>query len=248
MELSPSQGSYDAVDYQQIKRLSFAHGIDLWSFHLPFMPFETIDISSLAPEIRKYSIDYDSELMKKAAEIGIKRYVIHPSGEPIADEEREDRMKAACDSLAILAQIADDCGGTIAVENLPRTCLGKNSNEILRLLSSDDRLRACFDTNHLLSEPISDFIRSIGTRIITTHISDYDFIDEKHWLPGEGGIDWPTLYRDLLSINYNGVWMYELGFSAPRSISRPRDLTPADFARNAHEIFEGQPITLIAQK
>lgn len=246
VEISPAQGHYDEIDFRAIRQLSIFHGIELWSFHLPFMPFEIIDVSSLDPEIRKCSVKYDSELIKKAAEIGIKKYVLHPSGEPITDAEREDRMKTACDSLSTLAQTATECGGVIAVENLPRTCLGKNSAEILRLLSSDDRLRACFDTNHLLSEPISDFIRNVGKKIVTTHISDYDFIDEKHWLPGEGKIDWPSLYRNLLSTGYDGVWMYELGFRAPASLSRARDLIPADYARNAHEIFDGRQITVIA--
>ena len=80
----------------------------------------------------------------------------------------------------------------------------------------------------------------MGDKIITTHISDYDFVDEKHWLPGEGKINWQELYKALLDIGYKGPWLYELGFKAPNTISRERDLTCEDFANNAKEIFDGK--------
>lgn len=246
LEISPSQGHYEEVDFAAIRRYANASGLRLWSFHLPFMPFETIDISSLNTAVRKSTVAYNAELIRKAAAIGIDKFVIHPSAEPIKNEERADRMQAAMESLATLAHIAASCGGVIAVENLPRTCLGKNSEEILRLLEADGRLRTCFDTNHLLSEPIADFIRNVGNKIITTHVSDYDFIDEKHWLPGEGKINWHELYKELTETDYSGVWMYELGFASPSSLSRSRDLQPADFVRNAREIFAGKEITVIS--
>jgi len=245
VEISPSQDEYDIVDYLQLKRDSKSSGVELWSFHLPFMPFETIDISALSREVRENSVKRDSELIKMASDIGVTKYVIHASGEPINDTERGERMKRAKESLFSLAETAVKNGGTLAVEDLPRTCLGRNSEEILELIGAHESLRVCFDTNHLLSEPITDFIKNVGDKIITTHVSDYDFIDEKHWLPGEGSINWQELYSALKDTGYNGVWLYELGFRAPRSRPRERDLTPADFALNAKEIFGGLPLTLI---
>ena len=58
----------------------------------------------------------------------------------------------------------------------------------MELISADDRLRVCFDTNHLLKESIIDFIYNVGDKIITTHVSDYARENERHWLPGEGVI------------------------------------------------------------
>ena len=145
-----------------------------------------------------------------------------------------------------LADVAAENGAVMAVENLPRTCLGRDSSDMLQLLEADDRLRVCFDTNHLLRETHADFVKAVGERIVTTHISDYDFVDEKHWLPGEGKVDWPALAKLLKNADYQGVWLYELGFRAPRSRPRSRDLTCADFVRNAREIFSGGPITTVA--
>ena len=131
------------------------------------------------------------------------------------------------------------------MENLPRTCLGKNSEEMLELLSADPTLRICFDTNHLLGQDPVEFVEAVGEKIVTTHVSDYDFIDERHWLAGEGDMDWHRLYDALCRVGYEGAWLYELGFGNTKRIVRQRPLTCEDFARNAKEIFEGKPITVV---
>jgi sugar phosphate isomerase/epimerase len=242
-----SERSYDSLPYAEIAAWAKTHEVTLWSLHLPFMPFHLIDISSLDREVQRFSIQHLSELIKRGSEIGIRKFVVHPSGEPIDDTIREERLLTAQESLYTLADVAAKAGGMIAVENLPRTCLGKNASEMVRLTEIDPRLGVCFDTNHLLGEEAVSFIHRLGTKIVTTHVSDYDFVDERHWLPGEGRLNWVTLVQALRAIDYRGVWLYELGFDAPKTISRPRDLTCADFVRNANEIFALQKPSLITE-
>ena len=243
MEVSLDKEGCDAFDFRQARRLSAAYEVPLWSFHLPFMPFEQIDISH--PALAGKTVPYLSEMIRRGGQIGIEKFIIHPSGEPIAEADRDARLSTAMESLAALARVAAENGAVMAVENLPRTCLGRDSSDILRLLAADPRLRVCFDTNHLLRETHGDFVKAVGEKIVTTHVSDYDFIDEKHWLPGEGKVDWPTLTQLLKNAGYGGVWLYEVGFKAPRSRPRSRDLTCEDFVRNAREIFGGFPITAV---
>ena len=243
MEISEgSISGADDVDFAAIKTLANEYGIELWSFHLPFLPFETIDISQ--PSLADYTVKYFCSLIDKASAIGIKTFVVHPSGEPIDEADRAMRLECAKKSLLALAEYASAKDATIAVEDLPRTCLGRNSSDILALISVHPSLRVCFDTNHLLNEDISHFISAVGGKIITTHISDYDFVNERHWLPGEGQIDWVSLKNALSAIGYDGYWLYELGLSASNwTIDRPRALTHTDLTRNFNEIMSNTPPT-----
>ena len=236
----------DALDFKEARRLADKYGIELSSLHLPFLPFNVIDPS--VPALADYTVKYFCSFIDKATEIGIKTIVIHPSGEPIAESDRPMRLECAKKSLAALAEYAKARGAVIAVEDLPRTCLGRDSSDILELISAHPDLRVCFDTNHLLGESIADFIKKVGDKIITTHVSDYDEKNERHWLSGEGVIDWKALKDALIAIGYDGPWLYELGLdgSLP-TIDRERRLEYSDFARNHDEIMNDKPITTIGK-
>lgn len=235
MEISYSKEKCDVFDFALAKKYAEAYGVELWSFHLPFMPFFEIDISSSL--LAKKTVSYLSEMIKKGSQIGIGKFIIHPSGEPIAPFDRTRRMNTAQESLYRLNETAKEGGAVLCVEDLPRTCLGRDSADILELLSVSSDLRVCFDTNHLLKESIPDFIRAVGDKIVTLHVSDYDFRDEKHWLPGEGDIDWQELIAELKAVGYTGPWLYEFGYKAPASMPRPRALTAADFTANRNRLF-----------
>lgn len=245
MEFCTDPEKYDSLNFGDIKKWADETDTLLWSFHFPFSPFDKIDISN--ESTCEGTISYFEELIKKAAAIGIKIFVIHPSGEPIEENDRPKRMKCAKESLFTLAEIAKKYDAVIAVEDLPRTCLGKDSDEISELIGVHENLRICFDVNHLLSENPVDFIHKLGDKIITVHISDYDFVNERHWLPGEGKLDWQAILQAFKDIGYNGVWLYEIGFACPKTIIRNRDLTCEDFARNAHELFENKEITIFSK-
>lgn len=245
MEISRDLYGFEKVDFADVKQLADRYGIRLRSLHLPFDPFHILDPSSADGEKRRETVKHFTELICKGAEIGVGKFVVHASIEPITDEERSERMKYAKETLALLAEIAGREGAVICVEDLPRSCIGNCSAEIADLISADDRLRVCFDTNHLMIEDNIDFVRAVGNKIVTLHVSDYDFPNERHWLPGEGTTDWQALLGALKEVGYSGPWLYEIGFRAPAHRPRSRDLTCFDFARNAREIFEGSPLTVI---
>ena len=244
MEISDGIEGYSHFNFEHARILAEKYGVKLNSIHLPFCPFTEIDISN--PLLADQTVEYYRGLIEKGAAIGVKIFVLHASGEPIK-EAREIRMDTAKKSLARLAEIAKANGAVIAVENLPRTCLGKNSEEIKELLSAHESLRACFDTNHLLAEPTAEFMRNVGNKIITLHVSDYDFVNERHWLPGEGKINWQEVLSILNDIGYSGPWMYELSLTCPKTILRDRTLTYADCVQNARELFEGKTPTVYSR-
>jgi len=246
MEVSPSYADNDTLDFKGLKSLADEYGIELWSYHLRFGYSDQYDMAVFDDELRQSGIKGHALIMQKAADIGIKNFVIHPSGEPIAPQNRAKAIEMSKKSLSALCQIATRLGCTLCVEDLPRTCLGNCSDEILDLISADSNLKVCFDVNHLLNEGTFDFLHKVKDKLQTLHISDYDFIDEKHWLPGEGKIEWYRLYDELINIGYTGPFMYEVSTAQQvKLITRSRELNATDIKNNFNEIVAKKPLTKI---
>jgi len=250
MEIALDEDKYTDFDYDTLKIWADRHNVKLWSLHLPFRPIDKVNLASLEDSVRKGAIDYYTDIIKKAAKIGIIIFVVHPnSGEPIEEGEvRAKRIEIVKECLNILAEVAFKEGAVIAVENLPRSCIARNSTELLELLEANDKLGVCYDTNHLMGQEASEFIKAVGDKIITLHVSDYDFMNERHWLPGEGKNDWQKILKSLREVGYNGVWLYEIRFACPNTIIRDRELNCDDFIKNARELFDNKPITVISKQ
>lgn len=190
--------------------------IKVWSAHLPFS--RTLDISVLNDSLRAQNVAYMLKIIQLCSIFQPKKLVLHPSSEPINDEEREQRLINSIKSIDTLRKAANSINAQLCIENLPRTCLGRNSQEIKRLTEKFPDVAVCFDTNHLIGESSHDFIQSAEKKIGTVHISDYDFVDERHWLPGKGQIKWGELCHDLLESGYKGVFMFECRESSSKEL------------------------------
>ena len=242
LELDMSAEDYPNADFYKTAEVAKRHGLEIASIHLPIAPQHIYDVTHKYATVG--AMPYQIELIKRGCEIlGTKHIVIHSGGEPLQAEERAERVARAGEKLPQLADVAAEYGADICIEVLPRTCLGRDSDEILAMLAYDDRLRVCLDTNHIFRESEVDFIRKIGKKIATTHISDRDEINERHWWPGEGILDWVAIMDALDEIGYEGDWIYECSLSPKPTILRDRMLTFADMAKNAREVFARQKPT-----
>ena len=231
-EISISPEEHEIFDIKTIVKHANGSGVNINSYHLLY---QCTNLSK--KEYAREGIDFHTEDVKRGADAGINMFVVHASGDITNLATRDEFKKCAMDSIFKLAQVAESEGVTLAVENLPRNCIGNTSAEINELLDLHTNLKVCFDTNHISKEPLVDFIKNVGDKIITTHISDFDLIDEKHWMPGEGKINWQEVIKALKNINYQGVWLYELDFACPPTIKRDKTLTCKDFADNAKMLF-----------
>ena len=222
-ELELSSGAvvpfYEELDFphkaRDIVSLAKSRGVTISSVHLPFAPFGEIDPAARDASVREHVAALQAELLNAAGDAGIGLAIIHPSGEPYREEERAERLALAADTIARVTESAKAAGVPLCLENLPRTCLCRTSDEMRFFLDRIPDLRVVFDTNHSLREDNVHYIRAVGEKIVTLHVSDYDFIDEKHWLPLEGKNDWPAILGALEEIGYAGRFLYESGAGRP---------------------------------
>lgn len=206
-------------------------GINVWSIHLPFS--RTLDISVLNDSLRKENVKFMAKMIKQAAVFNPQRLVLHPSSEPISDEERGERLKNTKESIKQLKECADSLKLQLCIENLPRTCLGNTPEELLFIIKDIPGLKVCFDTNHYFGGTTQHFIDVLGDYIGTIHASDFDFNNECHWLPTQGDIDWKELVLSLQKVGYNGVFMYE---ATKDRLANNKRLTPEQIKTSFHNI------------
>ena len=184
-----------------------AHNLALNAVHLPFG--RAWDVSAIDEAVRTHAIERIRPIVRALDAASPVCYVLHGSYEPI---EVADRAKKLAQLERSLGELTALTRTPIAVEILPRTCLLNTSAEAIALLDAvkTEQIGICVDVNHFLQETAEDGVRALGDRILTTHISDHDYLDEKHWMPGKGKIDWMRLLEAFEAIGYQGSFNYEV--------------------------------------
>lgn len=206
-----------------------ASGLRVWSVHLPFS--RVLDISVLDDDARAENVAFMAEMIALAGTFKPKVLILHPSSEPITEEEREQRLRNSHASIGLLVPAARETGATLCIENLPRTCLGRTGEEMMRLIDGYDDARLCFDTNHLFYQSHEDYLKAVGKGLIgTVHLSDYDFENECHWIPGKGKSDWGLLWNGILENGYDGIMMFEC-YGEPGELLEARDMILREAAK-----------------
>ena len=211
-------------------------GLEWWSLHLPFSG--KLDITNMDDEMREEIVKINTEMILAAGKAGCKVAVLHPSSEPISDDIRPQRLAYSRKNIIRLREACDQVGMKLAVENLPRTCLCNRSQEMIDLLR-DTGAGVVFDTNHSLVEENVAFMRALtdaGLEILSLHISDYDFVDERHRLPGDGINDWKGIMSVLEQVGYSGPLMYEV----PKQPKEREPITTAQLSENMSKLAAGE--------
>lgn len=178
-------------------------GMELWTLHLPYGP--NTDVTS-----KRIDGDFETSKLPEARilktlidcghSFGFSAFVLHASFEPIEEKERELRLQIGNENIRKIAAYVKKLGCDLAVECLPRTCMGNTGEECQKLIKNTEA-KICMDINHLFHETPKQFIEKLGNSIVTTHISDNDGIDERHLIPGKGIIDFKDAFQALDAIN-----------------------------------------------
>lgn len=118
------------------------------------------------------------------------------------------------DRIKRLVEVAERKGVNLALENLRQP----GALDYIFSKIQSDRLGFCYDSGHEnCFTKGTDFLSQYGSKLMALHLHDNDGTDDQHWLPGEGGIDWPVLMKKLKKTGYSGPNALEVEGRSPVS-------------------------------
>lgn len=207
-------------DFERLGQQARASGLVTWSLHAPFG--YQIAVAAADEIQRREAVGTLTAALDQAQALGASLVIIHPGYYDPRSEEREPALVRAVRSFNELWKRASQRGLKLALEYLPPKPedLGSSAAELLWLQGLiDGDLGFCLDANHAnLGESLTDVVQQLGPSLLTTHLSDNDGHEERHWLPGEGLIDWPTLVGALREAHYQGPLLLESGNFPPDAL------------------------------
>ena len=183
-------------------------GLKLNGVHLPFGPFN--NITSYDDGVRAFAVSEFIDIIGVCDAYSPDFYIFHSMAGSTIEGVREKRKPIVKKTFSELVSATK---ATVCMENMTNLGVPNTSSETIEIVDGVKGGKICFDTNHCLQEKPQDAILALGQRIATLHVSDYDFIKERHLMPLQVKIDWMQVIGALKQVNYNGVFNYEVSTS-----------------------------------
>lgn len=164
-------------------------------------------------EQRQERFEKMAKSIRGTAILGCEHFVIHPimpfGGD--RDPEPERMWEMNLEFMGRLCSVAREYQVTICFENMPMTRLSLSTPEqILRFVKEmdDSRFKICLDTGHCAVFGLSpaEAVRQIGKEYLRVlHVHDNNGVQDLHWLPYTGVIDWEDFSKALEEIGFEGT-------------------------------------------
>ena len=191
-------------------------GIEIPGWHLAqFSPFHEKKVSGAA------AVDYMKRSIEKGARIGARNHVLHWFYR-FTDKSYDARWRDIVGEWVDQARIF---GVRLLMETVPYKPSNQRyvmASEIIDFVRNypPEVMSVCVDVNHSnLKEKLPKVIHCVEDRLVSLHLSDNDGYEEKHWLPGQGVIDFPSLFASLEAVNFDGMLVMEVN----KWCERPHD-------------------------
>ena len=131
------------------------------------------------------------------------------------DPDPETMFQMNVEFFSSLIPAARENGVTICIENMPMSKLSISPpSETLRLIEAIDDPNVAFwlDTGHsiVMDEQPADAVRMGAEKLRVLHVHDSDGVQDRHWYPGEGAIDWTDFSAALKEVAFDGIVSMEI--------------------------------------
>ncbi len=238
---SQAPADQEAEGVKFLSRMQKDGDVEVASIHIPFAPFSVWSLADPEESKRRNGVRKILDFLKIYRPLGTRNYTLHGSGEPNLEENRPAVFQSLRKSLAELKPVFEDLEASVNIEILPRTCIGRNAEELRDVLEDfpERTFGVCFDVNHLCGcpEKVPAGIRLLSGRIRSFHISDYDGIDECHWYPGLGVLDWREIMSAVREIRQDVLLIFEVTHIAPPAFQKRGTFPPCLFSAAERSAF-----------
>ena len=200
-----------------------------------------VNLAALDDDERSRAVTSVASCFEPFAELGGFAVIVHPTGRD-SNVDAELHIGAFRRSLDTLTARAEELGIRLACENLQHKGQSRPlcRMEDLRRVVDDypSTVGICLDTGHANNNGLdpADEARIAGERLIALHLQDTDAVEDRHWPPGMGNINWRRVSAALIEIGFDGAWTFEVGTGASGPAA-----TAALIRRIADAWAEGRP-------
>ena len=214
------------IDRPTMAALVRDYGLNLDNVHVPYDDID--DLWSEDKSCRNNIVDRHLKWIDELAQCSIPIMVMHIMDHYYPPLPNQYGLESSGQIVAA----AREAGILIAIENTGDVGL---IDYVLTHIESD-HLGFCYDSSHdwLYSVKKARILDKWGHRLLCTHLSDNDGKRDRHWLPGQGNIDWQLIRRFLPPNNYRGT----IALEVTASRSQQSALTPQQFLEEAYERLE----------
>lgn len=179
------------------------------SVHCFFFSNLGYDVADKNPDIRKKALESNMVLFQGAKDIGARYVVTHLFGWNVTDRSEDETMFLAKKAVLAFLPEAERTGVKIAIENMNGNWTVKHINQLIDEINHP-LLGICFDTGHAaIYSDVGIELKLCGNQLLGLHIHDNHFLEDDHFPPFRGKIDWKAFTSALVSIGYKGPLIFE---------------------------------------
>jgi sugar phosphate isomerase/epimerase len=210
-------------------------GLIIDNIHVPFEGCN--DFWSGTESIRQNILNRHLAWIDDCARHKIPKIVMHLTQGPNPPAPNEPGLSM----IKQLVKTAEDKNVILAMENIQCT---EHLDFIFTKIDLP-HLAFCYDSSHdfLWSRQPCELLNKWTDRLATTHFSDNDGQEDRHWLPGTGTINWQKIGRSFPVETYAGSLLLEV---LPREDENKR--SAKEFAAAAYESICSVRETLLQAK
>ena len=174
-------------------------GLFIDNIHCPYMGADRF--WSKDESARQKEIDTYYSYIEACAKHEIPHMIMHVNDEnPVIES-----IELGLDSMVHLVRRAEEYGVKLAIENTL-------NNDIIDMLLSEipsEKLGLCYDSSHdwIEGQSCGGLLKKKKNRLYSTHLSDNDGKEDKHWIPGDGKVGWEKIMPNIMDSQINSITM-----------------------------------------